>query len=326
MHDIVHWFGAALRKAGCQPSPHRTTLDKITIPCCMAIFENTCAPWMLACMGAFTQSIAMVTVYATLGMDAIMEVVMDNIIPMMVCNKKDVLKLIQNVSKMPMLQYIVYTNDLVSPNEAVAEIYISIKFAAAAHVMVILFDNFVAMGDTKAFPPIPLEPETCAVAMYTLGLTSKPKDVIIKHANIVATCAAIKIGLGFWEGQECYLAYLPLAHSLELVTEFAMICVGGCLCYASPKSLSPLGVYPKGVLEAYTPTLMAGVPKVWETIKKGVQGKLATGLLVAHFLVQTALEWRSFCISHVLMPPCSKCWCPTNSSWIWAVNYARLCP
>jgi len=110
-------------------------------------------------MGAFTQSIAMVTVYATLGMDAIMEVVMDNIIPMMVCNKKDVLKLIQNVSKMPMLQYIVYTNDLVSPNEAVAEIYISIKFAAAAHVMVILFDNFVAMGDTKAFPPIPLEPK-----------------------------------------------------------------------------------------------------------------------------------------------------------------------
>ncbi len=53
-----------------------------------------------------------------------------------------------------------------------------------------------------------------------------------------------------------------------------------------------------GALEAYTPTLMVGVPKVWETIKRGVQGKLATGSPVMHFLVQMALEWQSFCLSH----------------------------
>ena len=47
----AHQFGAALRSAGLQPAPYSTTLDRVTIPCRMAIFENTCPEWMIAAMG-----------------------------------------------------------------------------------------------------------------------------------------------------------------------------------------------------------------------------------------------------------------------------------
>jgi long-chain acyl-CoA synthetase len=64
--NMAHKFGAALRAHGMTACPNTTDLDKNTKPCRMAIFENTCAEWMIATMGAFTQSIAVTTVYATL--------------------------------------------------------------------------------------------------------------------------------------------------------------------------------------------------------------------------------------------------------------------
>lgn len=65
------------------------------------------------------------------------------------------------------------------------------------------------------------------------------------------------------------MAYLPLAHIMELMAEFTMISMGCAICYADPKSLTATGSYPIGALEAYSPTLMVAVPKIWDVIKKG---------------------------------------------------------
>ena len=65
--EKAHRFGAALVGHGMCAAPETTTLEKNTSkPCRMAIFENTCAEWMIACLGAFSQSITVTTVYATL--------------------------------------------------------------------------------------------------------------------------------------------------------------------------------------------------------------------------------------------------------------------
>jgi long-subunit acyl-CoA synthetase (AMP-forming) len=64
--DMAHKFGAALRAHGMIACPTTTDLKQNTKPCRMAIFENTCAEWMISALGAFTQSIAVTTVYATL--------------------------------------------------------------------------------------------------------------------------------------------------------------------------------------------------------------------------------------------------------------------
>lgn len=157
----AHKFGAALRSAGMQPAPYSTTLDKVKSPCRLAIFENTCAEWMVAAIGAFTQSITVTTVYATLGMDAVVEAVVDNLIPVIVCNKKDVKKLVESIKKMPTLTHIVYTSDLVAPDEVVD------MPKAPRGVQIIAFDDFVASGDTTAYPPTPPKADTCAVVMYT---------------------------------------------------------------------------------------------------------------------------------------------------------------
>jgi len=172
----AHKFGAALRSAGVQPAPSTTTLDKVKTPCRMAIFENTCAEWMIAAMGAFTQGITVTTIYATLGMDAVQDAVVDNMIPVLVCHKKDVAKVMKKAKEMPSLTTIVYTNDLVGPDEK-----IDIPNNPTEKIKIVSFEDFVKSGDTKAYPPTPPKAETCAVVMYTSGSTGKPKGVIITH-------------------------------------------------------------------------------------------------------------------------------------------------
>jgi long-chain acyl-CoA synthetase len=297
----AHKFGASLRAAGMQASPSTTTLDACTTPCRLAIFENTCAEWMIAAIGATTQAISVVTVYATLGLDSVIEAVKENQIPVIVCNQKDVKALADHCKEMPSLKVIVYTTDLVVPADRHKNIP-----AAPKNIKIVSFDDFVEAGDTKAFPVVEPSPDSCAVVMYTSGSTAKPKGVIILHRQIVAITAAAEVALTIRQGEDVYLAYLPLAHIMELMAEFVMITQGCTLCYADPKSLTATGSYPLGALEQFSPTMMVAVPKIWDTIKKGIQAKVASGSPVAAFLVETAFEWRDFALKHGFDTPLFK--------------------
>mmetsp|Transcript_15375 Transcript_15375/g.19503 ORF Transcript_15375/g.19503 Transcript_15375/m.19503 type:complete len:723 (+) Transcript_15375:286-2454(+) len=292
-------FGAALRQEGLVPAPEEATLDPMSTPCSLAIFENTSAEWMISAMGAFSQSIVVTTIYATLGMDAVISAVQDGVISAIVCNKKDVSKLLAKASEMKTLKTIIYTNDCVAATD-------EINFGTVPKgIKVCSFDDFIEHGDVVAFPPTPPKPDTMAVLMYTSGSTGKPKGVVIKHSQVVACAASAKLSLGIVP-DDVYLGYLPLAHILELMAEIACISLGVTICYADPKTLTSKGSYPKGALEQYSPTIMAGVPKIWDIIKKGVEAKISKSSPVAKFLIQTAFQWRMFAISNGFDTPLFK--------------------
>ncbi len=292
-------FGAALRQVGLQAAPEKATLDAITTPCSLAIFENTSYEWMVSAMGAFSQSVVVTTIYATLGMDAVVTAVQDGVISAMVCNKKDVKKVLAKSGDMKTLKTIIYTFDCVADGDV-------IDFGDIPNgVKVISFDDFIESGDVKAFPPTPPKPSSMAVLMYTSGSTGKPKGVVITHAQVTSAIAAAHIALGL-NSNDVYLGYLPLAHIMELMAEFVVISVGSTICYADPRTLTAKGSYPLGALEQYSPSVMAAVPKIWDTIKKGVEAKIAASSPIAQFLVQTAFEWRTFAINHGFDTPLFK--------------------
>lgn len=140
-------FGAALRSAGLVATPEVATLEKLKTPCSIAIFENTCAEWMIAALGAFSQSISVTTIYSTLGVDAVIDAVNDGIIRAIVCNKTNIKTLVDRIKKMPTLKTIIYTDDLVAPG---ANIEVP---TAPKGVNIVAFDDFVESGSTSAFPP-----------------------------------------------------------------------------------------------------------------------------------------------------------------------------
>jgi len=295
--EQAYKFGAALAATGCVPSDAVATLEKVDKPCRIAIFENTCAEWMIAAVGAFSQSIGVATFYATLGIDSVAEAVVDNSISAIVCNKTNVLYLVENAKNMPCLKTIIYTNDLVGD-----DMVVDMPTSLPDGLTVITFDDFVASGDTAKYPVIPPTPESAAVIMYTSGSTGKPKGVVVKQSAIVAGCAAGERKLGLHAGVK-YLGYLPLAHIMELMYEFNVLASGASISYADPKSLTATGAYPAGALEVFAPTHMVAVPKIWDTIKKAIVAKVALSSPVAQALVNTALQWRAFAITIGLDTP-----------------------
>lgn len=284
-------FGAALRSVGLTAAPKNTTLEKLKTPCAFAIFENTCAEWMIAAQGCFSQAMIVTTIYATLGMDAVIDAVNDGVISAILCNKTNVKVLVSRIKEMKTLKTIIYTNDLIAPGDETA------LPAAPKGVSILSFDDFVASGSTDEFPPTPPTSDTTAVIMYTSGSTGKPKGVVVTHANLLSAIAAGQIAFSLSD-EDKYLGYLPLAHIMELMVEFSTLSSGASIGYADPKTLTSTGSYPIGAIEEFTPTLMVAVPKIWDIIKKAVQTKIEKGSPVVKFLFDVAFQARKFAFEH----------------------------
>ena len=95
--------------------------------------------------------------------------------------------------------------------------------------------------------------------------------------------------------KEFVLAYLPLAHIFEMALENLVFSIGGTLGYGNSRTLSDTSVKNcAGDMRELRPTVMVGVPQVWETVKKGVMSKLETASPVAKNLFWGAFNYKTF--------------------------------
>lgn len=98
--------------------------------------------------------------------------------------------------------------------------------------------------------------------------------------------------------KEVILGYLPLAHILEMALENLVFFLGGLVGYGNPRTLSDTSVRNcAGDMRALRPTVMVGVPQIWETIRKGVMAKLETGGPALQTLFWGAVRYKSFMTS-----------------------------
>ncbi|KAI5405961.1 Long chain acyl-CoA synthetase 9 [Lathyrus oleraceus] len=117
-----------------------------------------------------------------------------------------------------------------------------------------------------------------AVIMYTSGSTGLPKGVMMTHGNIVSTVSAVMTIIPNIGKNDVYLAYLPMAHILELIAENLLPAVGGSIGYGTPLTLTDTSNKvkkgTKGDASALMPTLMASVPAILDRVRDGVFKKV----------------------------------------------------
>ncbi|CAD5121757.1 DgyrCDS10234 [Dimorphilus gyrociliatus] len=140
------------------------------------------------------------------------------------------------------------------------------------------------------------KPHDIAVIMYTSGSTGVPKGVLISHYNILCAVAGLSERIFHLGEEDVYIAYLPLAHILELTCEISLIAYGASLGFGSPLTLtdkSPkIKSGSKGDLAALRPTLMAGVPLVLDRLFKLVWENVNGGGFAKRVLFKFLLSYK----------------------------------
>ncbi|NWJ03643.1 ACSL4 ligase, partial [Crypturellus undulatus] len=277
VNQKVNHLGSGLAALGLTP---RSTV---------VIFCETRAEWMIAALACFKYNFPLVTLYATLGEEAVTYGLNECGASYLITSAELLeSKLKTALSQVSCLKHIIYVDKkTINKSEYPENLEI--------HSMQTVEELGAKPEHLSVLPSRPV-PTDLALVMYTSGSTGRPKGVMMMHKNLIAgmtgQCERIP-GLG---PKDTYIGYLPLAHVLELTAEISCVTYGCRIGYSSPLTLSDqsskIKKGSKGDCTVLKPTLMAAVPEIMDRIYKNVMSKVQEMNYIQRTLFKIGYDYK----------------------------------
>ncbi|XP_030354224.1 long-chain-fatty-acid--CoA ligase 4 isoform X1 [Strigops habroptila] len=277
VHEKMNRLGRGMTALGLTP--------KSTV----VIFCETRAEWMIMALTCFKYNFPLITLYATLGEEAVTYGLNECEAAYLVTSVELLeSKLKTALPQVSCLKHIIYVDNK-SINKA------DYPETLEIHSMQTVEEMGAKPENTSILPSRPA-PSDLALVMYTSGSTGRPKGVMMVHKNLIAgmtgQCERIP-GLG---SKDTYIGYLPLAHVLELTAEISCITYGCRIGYSSPLTLSDqsskIKKGSKGDCTVLRPTLMAAVPEIMDRIYKNVMSKVQEMNYIQRTLFKIGYDYK----------------------------------
>lgn len=271
--------GAGLRKLGLEKGDRAH------------VFASSSIQWLAMAHGGASQTIPIVTSYDSLGEEGLRHSMMQTNAKAVFLDPALLPKLVNPLKEATDIQHVIYNH-----TTEVKQEHIDRLRQAHPRLNILSFEEFRKLGEDNPVVPVPPQPEDLCCIMYTSGSTGTPKGVPLKHKNVVAAVAGVDVIFGRYLGPgDSMLTYLPLAHILEFVFENVCLWWGATMGYGNPKTLSDASVRNcKGDIRECRPTLLVGVPAVWETVKKGIIAKVNSGSPIVKNMFWGAMAAKGF--------------------------------
>uniref|UniRef100_A0A8C2FM52 Long-chain-fatty-acid--CoA ligase n=1 Tax=Cyprinus carpio TaxID=7962 RepID=A0A8C2FM52_CYPCA len=259
-------LGSGLLAKGCKPNPQQY----------VGIFAQNRPEWVITELACYTFSMALVPLYDTLGLEAMVHILKLAEISMVVCDKEDKAESLLKIKEKgvtPALSCLVLFNPF-----------------SAALLRIDYIDLLICRGGVVGYliclclhwlqPP---KPQDLAVVCFTSGTTGKPKGAMITHGNIASnTSSVIKI-LEVSSEKDVSISYLPLAHMFERMIQVSMFCHG-----------ARVGFYQGDIsllmddIKTLKPTFFPVVPRLLNRIYDKILGSVTSPLrrAILHYAVR----------------------------------------
>jgi len=251
-------FGAALVKVGLQPFQG------------VAIIGFNSPEWFIADFGTIFAGGIVGGIYTTNGPEAC-HYVADHCEARVIVveNEIHLNKFLQVLDRLPNVQCIVqYTGE--PPKDTPVKVYGWKEFLDLGKGVEQKAEVDRRMSAQK--------PGNCCTLIYTSGTTGSPKAVMLSHDNLTWTASVCSDIFGVKTADEVAVSYLPLSHiAAQMMDVHAPMMKAGTVVFADPSALRGSLVV---TLQEARPTLMMGVPRVWEKIEEKMKdiGRQNTGV------------------------------------------------
>ncbi|KAM1463231.1 hypothetical protein ACFX1Q_047239 [Malus domestica] len=250
VYDEVLDVGSALRLSGVEPGSR------------VGIYGANCPQWIMAMEACNAHSLICVPLYDTLGPGAVNFIIDHAELDVVFVQDKKVKELLKPDSTSSKRIKVMVCFSSMTDEEKNKSVQIGIKPYS--------WNEFTEMGKQNPSEIVPPTTDNIAGIMYTSGTSGDPKGVVITHENVAYGVRGIDLFMEQFEdkmtGDDVYLSFLPLAHILDRVIEEYFFRNGAAVGYYH----GDLNALRDDMVEL-KPTLLAGVPRVFEKIHEGIK-------------------------------------------------------
>jgi len=156
------------------------------------------------------------------------------------------------------IERIVIMDSTAAPEEAIAFTSLMTEAVARGSERDPVFDALVRS----------VEPKDLATLIYTSGTTGEPKGVALTHGNVASNQNYAGREFNFNATDSC-ISFLPLSHITARALDYVMYQSGAQVAYCSQFDRLPVA------MKEIKPTVLVGVPRVYEKIRQAVEAKSA---------------------------------------------------
>ncbi|XP_062230632.1 long chain acyl-CoA synthetase 1-like [Phragmites australis] len=254
VYEEVLQVGSALQQLGVQPGSR------------VGIYGTNCPQWIVAMQACNGYSLICVPLYDTLGAGAVDYIIDHAEIDVVFIQDKKIKEILS-----PNCKSAKRLKALVSFTSATSE---QLKGVYQIGMKMYSWNDFLKLGkDNPAQPCPPQANDTCTI-MYTSGTSGQPKGVMLSHESHAMYVKGVDLFMDQFDDKmttdDVFLSFLPLAHILDRMIEEYFFHKGASVGYYH----GDLNALRDDLMEL-KPTLLVGVPRVYERIHEGILKAIA---------------------------------------------------
>lgn len=254
VYDEVLQAGSALQQLGVKPGSR------------VGIYGTNCPQWIVAMQACNGYSLICVPLYDTLGAGAVDYIIDHAEIDVVFIQDKKIKEILSpNCKSAKRLKALVVFTSATSEQ---------IKEADHIGTKIYSWTDFLKVGSDNPHQPCPPKPNDICTIMYTSGTSGQPKGVMLTHESHAMYVKGVDLFMDQFDDKmttdDVFLSFLPLAHILDRMIEEYFFHKGASIGYYH----GDLNALRDDIVEL-KPTLLVGVPRVYERIYEGILKAIA---------------------------------------------------